>query len=196
MSIKTKCENCGVMIITNEEDYAPGTEQAVACPRCNTHSTVLIPSKGTSNREVITRQGEVPSVQNSQQPDDLRHREAEIMLKAKDLELKERELQLREKEYNSSQNQPVNNQQTVVEHHYHYSNDPVPVSSKSKTTAGLLAIFLGALGAHKFYLGKTGMGILYLVFCWTYIPGILGLIEGIVYLTKTDADFHRDHVAK
>lgn len=33
---------------------------------------------------------------------------------------------------------------------------------KSKTTAYLLLIFLGAIGAHKFYLGKTGKGILYI----------------------------------
>ncbi|MCH5233667.1 MAG: TM2 domain-containing protein [Muribaculaceae bacterium] len=89
-------------------------------------------------------------------------------------------------------NQPV--QQTVHQHYYTNGNEPA-YYPKSKTTAGLLAIFLGALGAHKFYLGKTGMGVLYLVFCWTYIPGILGLIEGIIYLTKSDADFHRDHVA-
>jgi TM2 domain-containing membrane protein YozV len=44
---------------------------------------------------------------------------------------------------------------------------------KSKTTAGLLAIFLGGLGFHKFYLGQTGRGILYLVFCRTWIPSII-----------------------
>lgn len=44
----------------------------------------------------------------------------------------------------------------------------------------LWAILLGGLGAHKFYAGKAGQGILYLLFCWTYIPSLLGLIEGIV----------------
>jgi TM2 domain-containing membrane protein YozV len=61
---------------------------------------------------------------------------------------------------------------------------------KDKTTAGLLAILLGGLGAHKFYLNQTGLGILYLVFCWTFIPAIIGLVEGIVYLTMTDQDFN------
>lgn len=61
--------------------------------------------------------------------------------------------------------------------------------SKSKTTAGLLGILLGGVGAHKFYLGKVGLGILYLVFCWTFIPVIIGLIEGILYLTATDEAF-------
>ncbi|MDO5516789.1 MAG: TM2 domain-containing protein [Clostridium sp.] len=60
---------------------------------------------------------------------------------------------------------------------------------KSKIAAGLLAIFLGGLGIHKFYLGKVGLGILYLVFCWTYIPSIIGFIEGIIYLCSSDHNF-------
>lgn len=48
---------------------------------------------------------------------------------------------------------------------------------KNPSTAVLLALFLGGLGVHKFYVGQTGLGILYLLFCWTYIPAILGVIE-------------------
>ncbi|WVT92331.1 TM2 domain-containing protein [Enterococcus durans] len=48
----------------------------------------------------------------------------------------------------------------------------------------LLALFLGGLGAHKFYSGKTLMGILYLVFSWTFIPSALGLIEAIIGALK------------
>lgn len=40
----------------------------------------------------------------------------------------------------------------------------------NKVAYCLLALFLGGFGAHKFYSGKTGMGILYIVFCWTAIP--------------------------
>ncbi|MFZ3590053.1 TM2 domain-containing protein [Bacillus sp. DJP31] len=61
---------------------------------------------------------------------------------------------------------------------------------KSKIVAGILGILLGSLGAHKFYLGKIGMGLLYLIFSWTGIPGIIGLIEGILYLVKSDEEFH------
>lgn len=48
----------------------------------------------------------------------------------------------------------------------------------------LLALFLGGVGGHKFYAGKIGAGILYLVFCWTFIPAIIALIEMIIAITK------------
>lgn len=64
-----------------------------------------------------------------------------------------------------------------------------PQYTKSKVAAGLLAILLGAFGAHKFYFGKWVQGIIYLAFFWTYIPAILGLIEGIRYLVLSDQDF-------
>ncbi|GAB3689827.1 hypothetical protein GCM10028857_25660 [Salinarchaeum chitinilyticum] len=68
-------------------------------------------------------------------------------------------------------------------------------SNKDRTTAGILAILLGGIGAHKFYLNETGMGILYLCFSWTGIPIIIGIIEGILYLTKTDEEFERQYVS-
>jgi TM2 domain-containing membrane protein YozV len=52
-----------------------------------------------------------------------------------------------------------------------------------KMAYGLLAIFLGGLGIHKFIAGKA-IGILYLLFCWTFIPAIIGLIEGIMAFTQ------------
>lgn len=70
-------------------------------------------------------------------------------------------------------------------------NEQWPV--RSKTAAGLLGIFLGGLGIHKFYLHKIGMGILYLVFCLTGIPAIVGLIEGIIYLCTDDETFQLKH---
>ncbi len=66
---------------------------------------------------------------------------------------------------------------------------------KSKIVAGILGILLGGIGVHKFYLGKIGMGILYLVFCWTGIPAIIGFIEGIIYLCSNDENFQlKNHV--
>lgn len=66
---------------------------------------------------------------------------------------------------------------------------------KSKVAAGVLAILFGGIGVHKFYLGKIGMGILYLLFCWTGIPAVIGLIEGIIYLCADDENFQlKQHV--
>src|SRR5215472_1369729 len=48
---------------------------------------------------------------------------------------------------------------------------------KSETTALLLTFFLGGIGAHRFYLRQRGMGILYAVFCWTFIPVAAALCE-------------------
>ena len=84
---------------------------------------------------------------------------------------------------------------------------PSGSSSKEKVAAGLLAIFLGSLGIHKFYLGgkqqKTA-GIIMLVvslvgtcafFIGPVVIGIIAFIEGIVYLTKDDAEFQSTYVA-
>lgn len=54
----------------------------------------------------------------------------------------------------------------------------------NKVAYCLLAFFLGGIGAHKFYAGKIGSGILYILFCWTLIPGIIAFIEFIIALCK------------
>ncbi|MBA2872776.1 TM2 domain-containing membrane protein YozV [Anoxybacillus calidus] len=64
---------------------------------------------------------------------------------------------------------------------------------KNKVVAGVLAILLGGLGIHKFYLGKLGQGILYFIFAWTGIPSIIGLIEGILYLVQSDEEFNQKY---
>ncbi|HPM10825.1 MAG TPA: TM2 domain-containing protein [Paludibacter sp.] len=63
------------------------------------------------------------------------------------------------------------------------------INDKNKVVAGLLGIFLGWIGAHKFYLGRTGWGLIYLIFFWTFIPGIVGFIEGIYYLIMDENQF-------
>ncbi len=64
---------------------------------------------------------------------------------------------------------------------------------RNRIAAALFAILLGGLGVHKFYLGRVGIGILYLLFCWTFIPMIVGVIEGIIYLTQTDEAFTAEY---
>lgn len=67
---------------------------------------------------------------------------------------------------------------------------------KSRSVAVLLAIFLGGIGIHKFYLNRPGSGLLYLLFCWTFIPAILSLIEALLYLLQSDQEFQRKYATE
>jgi len=62
---------------------------------------------------------------------------------------------------------------------------------KNKVTAGILAIFFGWLGVHRFYLGQIGRGVLYLIFSFTMIPLLIGFIDGIVLLTQDKETFDK-----
>ena len=77
------------------------------------------------------------------------------------------------------------------------------VEDKDKTVAALLAIFLGGLGIHKFYLGYQNAGIIHLViyfvgffffFVGPFVISVISLIEGIMYLTKSDEEFRQTYV--
>ena len=59
----------------------------------------------------------------------------------------------------------------------------------NKLVAALLAILLGGLGIHKFYLHKPVQGIFYILICWTGLPMLIGFIEGIVYLCMSEVNF-------
>jgi TM2 domain-containing membrane protein YozV len=68
-----------------------------------------------------------------------------------------------------------------------------------RIAAGILALLLGTFGIHKFYLGFVGTGLIMLLIsvlsCWILSPVVwlIGVIEGIIYLLKTDRDFYRDY---
>ena len=47
----------------------------------------------------------------------------------------------------------------------------------NKYVYAALAFFLGGLGAHRFYRKQYGKALLYILFCWTGIPGVIGMIE-------------------
>lgn len=70
----------------------------------------------------------------------------------------------------------------------------VPI--RNRVIAALLALFLGFLGVHKFYLKQPLQGVLYLLFCWTYIPLVLSLIEGVILLLSSDAKFEKRYKCK
>lgn len=76
--------------------------------------------------------------------------------------------------------------------------------AEKKLVAGLLGILLGGLGIHKFYLGYNKEGIIMLVGTLVigiitcgigaWAVGVVGLIEGIIYLTKSDEDFVNTYI--
>ena len=68
-------------------------------------------------------------------------------------------------------------------------------ASNKKLAAGLLAIFLGSFGVHKFVLGYNTAGLIMLLVtvltCGVagFVMGVIGIIEGIIYLTKSPEEF-------
>lgn len=63
-----------------------------------------------------------------------------------------------------------------------------------KVLAGVLAILLGGLGVHKFILGYTKEGIIQLILGFACgVGAVIGLIEGIIYLTKSDEEFYNTY---
>jgi TM2 domain-containing membrane protein YozV len=81
------------------------------------------------------------------------------------------------------------------------SVDPaVRQAAGTKVAAGLCAILLGYLGVHKFILGMTTPGIIMLLVTLltcgigAAVTSIIGLVEGIIYLTKSDQDFYETYV--
>lgn len=62
-------------------------------------------------------------------------------------------------------------------------------SMKNKNTAAILAFFGGFIGLHRFYLGQVGLGILYALFVFTGLSVILGILDGIIFLTMDEDVF-------
>lgn len=81
---------------------------------------------------------------------------------------------------NSGININVSNNQTGAQPMYVANN----TKAVNKVVYCILAFFLGGVGVHKFYAGKIGSGILYILFCWTFIPGFIAFIEFIIGLCK------------
>jgi TM2 domain-containing membrane protein YozV len=59
-------------------------------------------------------------------------------------------------------------------------------AKKSNTVGVLLALFLGGLGFHHFYLRHVFLGVLYLVFCWTFLPALISLLEAFFMSGRVD----------
>lgn len=70
-------------------------------------------------------------------------------------------------------------------------------ATNRRKVAIVLAFFLGWLGVHRFYLNQIGIGLVYLVIFYFFVPlaVILGLIDGIRYLLMSDEDFNQEPTA-
>lgn len=112
-----------------------------------------------------------------------------------------------EKNLKDDINEMVNDAKESAKEFVHEADKAVSSSDNKKIMAGVLAIFLGGLGVHKFILGYNKEGIILLSITLVgilttclvigvfilWIPGIIGLIEGIIYLTKSDEEFYRTY---
>jgi TM2 domain-containing membrane protein YozV len=106
--------------------------------------------------------------------------------------------------YGYQQQQQVPPQQPYGYQQAYVNPADVKTTDKDRLVAGLLAIFLGSLGIHKFYLGYSTEGLIMLLVtvigaCLTLgigsaVMAIIALIEGIMYLVKSQQEFERIYV--
>jgi TM2 domain-containing membrane protein YozV len=80
-------------------------------------------------------------------------------------------------------------------------HNPYSDAASKKLAAGLCAIFIGSLGIHKFILGYTTAGVIMILVSFltcgvgAIVMHIISIIEGIIYLTKSDEEFYRLYIA-
>jgi len=112
-----------------------------------------------------------------------------------------------EKNFNDDINDAMNDAKESAKEFVHEADKVVSSGDNKKIIAGVLAIFLGGLGVHKFILGYNKEGIILLSITLAgilttclvigvfilWIPGIIGIIEGIIYITKSDEEFYRTY---
>ncbi len=61
---------------------------------------------------------------------------------------------------------------------------------KNKNIAAVLAILIGGIGIHRFYLDQWKLGLLYMLLSWTLVPFFIGLIDGILFLIMSEGKFN------
>ena len=76
------------------------------------------------------------------------------------------------------------------------ADSEIPADAPKRMTCALVAIFLGGLGVHKFMLGHTMEGVILIASNCLCLGGLIGLIEGIIYITKTDEEFYQTYVVE
>lgn len=179
------CENCGVPLaaanVANAASQVPPYPDSAAYPAQGPGAQGMgaaLPARTVERRQSQPGQAEAQQAQywqGSVQPD-------------------------YQQQYGQSGQQP--GQQSGYQPSYQ-QGAYVQAGSKNKLAAGLLAIFLGSLGIHKFYLGYTKAGVIMLVVTLVgslftlglagLVMGIIAIIEGVIYLTKSDYDFYQTY---
>jgi TM2 domain-containing membrane protein YozV len=89
----------------------------------------------------------------------------------------------------SRQAQPIHNPAIGYPYGSDLHDSPRAEDGKSRLTAAVLALLLGGLGLHKFYLGAWGWGLVHLLLCWTFVPAVVAFVEGVRYLALSEARF-------
>ena len=102
---------------------------------------------------------------------------------------------------NQSNDEDVLTEMNVVSHFESVKDFSFPTESESQqimdqlsnapkqVAAGILNILLGDIGVGHFYTGQTLRGVLDILFCWTGIPAIIGLVEGIIWLCDSEEEW-------
>lgn len=76
------------------------------------------------------------------------------------------------------------------------ANNIVIARSRERTIAALLALFTGGFGIQKFYLGQITLGVLSIIFSFTFIPMLIGFIDFIRFMVMSDAEFDLKYNSK
>lgn len=95
---------------------------------------------------------------------------------------------------------PVSGYQPMQSVHPQAISDWKGMGADKKMAAGICGILLGSLGVHKFILGYTTEGLIMLLTTiltcgiLAVVPHVIGIVEGIIYLTKSDEEFVRTYI--
>jgi len=96
--------------------------------------------------------------------------------------------------YSESRGNRRLNFQLQTRHRLLFQNQLIQ-AHKSPTTAFVLTLLLGGVGAHRFYMRDCWLGLLYAIFCWTFVPVIVSLIE-LVFIGARVEKYNRDRATE